>query len=553
MTDIELAAAISQLIFDDPVRIPLAEFVKVYDRHRSVERRTAQFVALRALFPNDAAAVAIAVQQARDHRFFFPLWTMLLERLSATLQDDPDAQVITEAVAASTVGTMQQVLQAQGFRRVASWPGLFKAARVTGLVRVDLGGGPPASGTGFLVGPDLMLTAAHVVAGVLDGAAPRPGSADRIVVRFHNQLESSGSWPIECRVAADWLVALSPPLGDPPDLGSTESPEAAQRLDFALIRLSRKIGVEIGFLDVRNPPAANEDGRLTVIGYPGGGSDCVSDDHKVLSLEATSCRMRHTANTLEGMSGSPCIDDAGKVVALHEGAVRLPPPYNRAVRLKHIRELIGSKHPDPLSADIGPLSGIRNADARRAWIAAGANALADAGERDEWLQDVEAFDLGRPLGAESNDLFHPVFGRAPFQEWIDAACETDARQRIAFVTGRPLTGKSFSAFIAAAKLANGGHQLVIVRPETLRGRPFADVLNLILAETAAKSVATANGDLSVRPQAGTARRDLAPDVLDALETMVKGWAAGAQLWLLLDFGTDTNVTAESVLAVEGTS
>src|SRR5688572_17759697 len=137
------------MIFDDPVRIPLAEFVKAYDQHRSVERRTAQFVALRALFPNDAAAVAIAVQQARDHRFFFPLWTMLLERLSATLQDDPDAQAITEAVAASTVGTMQQVLQAQGFRRVASWPGLFKAARVTGLVRVDVGGGPPASGTGF--------------------------------------------------------------------------------------------------------------------------------------------------------------------------------------------------------------------------------------------------------------------------------------------------------------------------------------------------------------------------------------------------------------------
>ena len=411
MTEQELVGAVSRLIVGAPARIPLAEFVRAYDLHRSMPRQSPQFATLAATYGSEAAAVVPAIQKARQDSFFYPLWTTLIERVGAALAEAEDARNVTQEIASSP-GTMQKVLRGGGFRLVQSWPGLFRAAQATGLVIVRAAGGN-AYGTGFLVGPDLLITAAHVVDDLLEAGAPIAGSADRILVRFRNQLEAQGVWPIECRAVEQWLVALSPPHGRPPALDPSGSPEAAERLDFALIRLARNVGLEIGYLDIRDPPPAEPPDRLTVIGYPGG-DECLSDDQQILELEAIGGRVRHGANTLAGMSGSPCVGGEGKVVALHEGAIETPPPYNRAVHLRSIRAAIRKMQPDPLEAETGSLWEISDVAARRAWIAAGQNRFASGEDRQAWLQkSVEAFDPATEAGARSGDGFPTPSSGAP--------------------------------------------------------------------------------------------------------------------------------------------
>jgi hypothetical protein len=68
----------------------------------------------------------------------------------------------------------------------------------------------------------------------------------------------------------------------------------------------------------------------------------------------------------------------------------------------------------------------------------------------------------------------------------------------------------------------------------------------MLAQAASGSTVTADVPIALRPEAGINRRDLAPAVLDELEKIVKKRPPGAQqLWLVLDFGIDSNVTAET--------
>jgi len=66
---------------------------------------------------------------------------------TSSAHDEGHASAITEALATNSIGTMQKVLQAKGFRRVASWPRLVRAAKVTSLIKVNLPAGL-AFGTG---------------------------------------------------------------------------------------------------------------------------------------------------------------------------------------------------------------------------------------------------------------------------------------------------------------------------------------------------------------------------------------------------------------------
>lgn len=542
MKEAQLQAAVSKMIVGLGARIPLPDFVRAYDDYRSLSKQSPQFAALEADFGSAEAALVPAIQRARDDQFFTPLWTTLLERLR--LEEDATANAITEALATGSIGTMQRVLRAEGFRRVASWPRLIRAAKVTALIKVNLPGGI-AYGTGFLVGPDLLMTAAHVVSELVDDEGQaRDGSADQIVAEFHNQLESSGHWPIVVRVAKRWLEAMSPPLGTPPQLAPTNVPDAGQRLDFALIRLAEQVGGEIGFIDMRNPPEAEKNVPLTIIGYPGG-SDCLSDDHLVIDLEAAAARVRHGVNAVAGMSGSPCFGGDGMPVAIHEGAVDTPPPYNRAIALRSIRAVVSGRVPDLLDHAAGPLMAIDDTEARRQWAIAGEMRSSDPQTRASWLSTIAPFDPRSTAGAQSDDSFHPVFGRTAFVEWLERASASDAESRVAFVTGPPLSGKSFSLNIIRDRLRRGAQQLIALGPEALRD-PLSVAIDRMVRMTAiAPTVGAGPGGVALRPLTGVARRDVVPAALNDLERLVGARQVGSRLlWLVLDFGTDLNMTAE---------
>lgn len=191
-----------------------------------------------------------------------------------------------------------------------------------------------AQGTGFLVGESLVLTAGHVMDGVLNGKASSPqvqltfGFAETAASR--SELRNVG-------LAAAWCVAHQPHSAA--DLTADETAEAAAtELDFALLRLAEPVGAERGWVALADaPPQPLAPELLTVLQHPQG---------QVLSLAfgapvtpAKPHRLRYRASTLKGSSGGLVLDEQMKPIALHhagdpEGPLR--PRYNQGIPLSEI-------------------------------------------------------------------------------------------------------------------------------------------------------------------------------------------------------------------------
>ena len=112
------------------------------------------------------------------------------------------------------------------------------AAREVCVCRMEVPvAGGTSFGTGFLVGPDLVLTNHHVIDGVTDPAA--------IVVRFDYKARAGGgtiSPGVEVHLAAEWLVDSSP--HSPVDLEGLpkQGVPDPEQLDYALLRLADPVG-----------------------------------------------------------------------------------------------------------------------------------------------------------------------------------------------------------------------------------------------------------------------------------------------------------------------
>jgi hypothetical protein len=518
--------------------IPSHEFTGAYDHNRSIEKKTPRFAVLDVEHGGPVEAMPAAVQKAIADDFFFAVWAALIARLPG-LAVRGDFKAVTALLGERADGVMQSVLRAAALRSVDTLPSLLSVARATALIRLN---NRPVAGTGFLVSPNLILTAAHVVDSLLDDLKEREGSASEVSVLFHNRLQSPGEWPIPAHFApTSWLVDISPPNGAGGSITLTPAAEAAEKLDFALIQLAEPVGNITGIVDIANPPAPEVNGRLTVIGYQGG-TQCVFDDHLVQQHEAAAGRVRHLANTVAGMSGGPCIDSAGRAVAVHEGSISTAvPQYNRAVHLGAVRDWMKRKGVDPLTVHAGPLWSIDDRQARHDWIKAGESLLAPA-ERASWADQVAIFNPDDQRVNASSDIFHPVFGRESFQDWILQSSLEGSTRRIALISGHPGSGKSFSAHILRHSLKGSRHQIVEVRPAGFLS--IADALILILQQAGETIAAPPPAD--VRPSAGILRRDLLPGAFDRLDGLVRARAANSGiLWIVLDVADDSMLSGDS--------
>lgn len=170
--------------------------------------------------------------------------------------------------------------------------------------------------TGFLVGPDLLLTNQHVIALVLEGDL----QADRFVLGF-DRVELDGTetagptyglntpsqrdqWLLAMSEVLDYaLLRLDAPAGHRPIVGSTNDPAAAQR---GWLSLSEKGSQELA-----------EEAPLLIFQHPDG-MPLRLDLRMVGAVLAT--RVTYTTNTMPGSSGSPCFDRQLRLSALHRGA-----------------------------------------------------------------------------------------------------------------------------------------------------------------------------------------------------------------------------------------
>jgi len=242
--------------------------------------------------------------------------------------------------------------------------GLWREAmtRVEGQVcRITLNG--QAQGTGFLVGPDAVLTNYHVMEPVIKKQVDPAG----VECQFDFKLLKDHTAPYTpVKLAADWLIDHSPyttneKVGTP----DTAPPPTVDELDYALIRLASQFGAQPwvkspdaggnaparGWVRVPDQtPAVGDKMAIIIAQHPDGApmklaldTDAVNKE-KGFWLNAPQTRLRYATNTEGGSSGSPCFDFNWRLIALHHygdpkysGGDRRHGDWNQGVPIGQIR------------------------------------------------------------------------------------------------------------------------------------------------------------------------------------------------------------------------
>ncbi len=269
------------------------------------------------------------------------------------------------------------------------------------VCRIEIDG--DANGTGFLVGPDTVLTNHHVLAAVL--AADGKTLTARVECRFDvDQLDDGAITPgTPIRVVA--CLAVSPNAPSEFDLpGFGGEPPTLDELDYALIRLERPFGTELtpgGRL--RNwialpekQPAVSRHGGVYVVQHPLGGPAAIAartDGMEGYTLDRYRARLTYHVDTLPGSSGSPCFNDSFEIIALHNFGSEEGRPYQRGIPIALIRQDIVRKG---FSAEIPPLVEPTEVDSLRERLEAFRMAAEGRGEVKHLITDFQ--DALKPLG-----------------------------------------------------------------------------------------------------------------------------------------------------------
>lgn len=194
-------------------------------------------------------------------------------------------------------------------------------------ISVNVASGKTLSGTGFLVGPDLVLTNFHVIEDIVLGRASVEGvecvfDYKALADKFGTVLTGRKEKLRE----SDWLIDYSPHSDS--DTQVNGGSIAPNELDYALLRLRNHVGSEpidtnIGSLAKRGWIAIDRDFPLPVAGdviaiaqHP------MSEPQKiaygsVLNLHEHGLRIRYDASTERGSSGAPCFTSDLELFALH--------------------------------------------------------------------------------------------------------------------------------------------------------------------------------------------------------------------------------------------
>jgi hypothetical protein len=208
-------------------------------------------------------------------------------------------------------------------------------------------------GTGFLLGPGVVITNYHVLDAVIAGEAGKSNARARsarctdVVARFDFKKMTTGTvfQGTTFGLATDWLVdqSVTSPVDSEVDPKSREPAE--DELDYALIRLdgepgNQPIGARAelgsskrGWLVPRRERfdfAANK--ALFIVQHPKGEPlKLALDTDASPQVNGNSTRVRYTTNTEPGSSGSPCFSADWELVALHHAGDPDFAPFNRPV------------------------------------------------------------------------------------------------------------------------------------------------------------------------------------------------------------------------------
>jgi hypothetical protein len=201
-----------------------------------------------------------------------------------------------------------------------------------------------AWGTGFLVGPDLVVTNSHVVVG--GGFRGSPGD---VRCRFGFQTRTDGSqergktYPLAAN--AEWLIH--------------SSPSESGGLDYAVLKLASKAGLE----RIDDVPTSPQRGWVRVaVNAPAPGQSLFALQHpsgdtlKLAfgQLQAVSGPwLSYQVNTEYGSSGSPVFDNRWELVALHSRR-DTDQPLNKGVLFSAILQNLPGALRDEIRGGVPP-------------------------------------------------------------------------------------------------------------------------------------------------------------------------------------------------------
>jgi hypothetical protein len=229
------------------------------------------------------------------------------------------------------------------------------------VCRIEVDGN--AAGTGFLVGPGVVLTNYHVVESLLNQRV----LPNRVTARFDYKVHAGNARSSGVVVGLDptgWNLDFSPYADCDKRGGGTALP-TLDELDYALLQLDRAIGLEEftpgdslkprlrGWIALPDQLSVLSDkAPLVIVQHPDGAPlKLAIDTEAFLGLNSNQSRMRYTTNTEPGSSGSPVFDFEWNLVALHhlgDPAVgRLKAEFNQGIPVSAIRRRIV----DPSRAD----------------------------------------------------------------------------------------------------------------------------------------------------------------------------------------------------------
>jgi hypothetical protein len=292
---------------------------------------------------------------------------------------------------------------------------------------IEVGGRP--SGTGFLVGSDLLLTAAHVIDAHRWPPLPRPQAVAVFDFAYDSRSTKSQA-ETGIRVPVDEFVTASLPTRAEVVGTSADWNAPFDNLDFALLKLAFPVpagrdGAERGTYPP-DPTIYNlaAGPQLFIVQHPLGEGVRMSYVRSALTSNANGTRIRYSTNTLHGSSGSPVVDVRGRLVALHHYSTEA---QNQGVPFWIIaKTLLEGPYRDLFLAPAGAGGG---------------------GPQVPPISEYDAFRANELMG-------RPFVDRANLRDRVREMVRTNAPKRTLAITGQSGSGVSYSYGLASHVAVN---------------------------------------------------------------------------------------------------